>query len=188
MGGEMKNFGERLAAARDKRPTKDVDIILDADLSAREAELVARIDQLKADGEDQRMGVVPESERLTEELAALNAETHADLVTLRFTRLNGNDWAYLTAKSPARLDVAVDVHYGYNFAAVCEAAAKFKDPKTGRAFGHVLDGDELVELTDGEWDDLFAETAGNGVSRIYTTIWELNEYDPSARVQELVKA
>jgi hypothetical protein len=184
----MKNFGDRLAAAREKRPFKDVKIILDADLSAREADLVARIEHLKNEGEEQRLGVASESERLTQELGALNEEADADLVTVRFTRLNGNDWAYLTAKSPARLDVAVDMHYGYNFAAVCEAAAKFKDPKTGRAFGHIVDGDDLVELTDAEWDDLFAEIAGNGVSRLYTAIWELNEYDPSARVQELVKA
>lgn len=180
----MKTFGERLAAARSQRPTKDVQILL-GDAGRERAALE---EQLRTADNDVRLASVSPAEEIQQQIDALDEASAGALERLRFTRLNGRDWAELAAKNPARGDVAVDLHYGYNFAAVCEAAARFKDPKTGRAYGHVVDGDELVELTDEEWDGLFAEAAGSEVARVYDAIWELNEFQPAQRVQELVKA
>lgn len=182
--GAMKTFSERLASAREQRPTKDVQILFGD--AAREREALE--EQLKTADRDGRLGAPSEADQIQQQIDALDEASINSLERLRFTRLNGRDWAELAAKNPARGDVAVDLHYGYNFAAVCEAAAKFKDPKTGRVYAHLLEGDEPVALTDEEWDGLFAEAAGSQVGLIYDAIWELNEFDPAKRVQELVKA
>jgi hypothetical protein len=80
------------------------------------------------------------------------------------------------------------MQYGYNFAAVCEAAAKFRDPKTGAVYAHVLIDGVPTELDSEQWDDLFSILAGSDVTKIQDAIWTLNEYDPAYRLQALVKA
>lgn len=178
----MSSFAEKLAAAKQNRPTKDVQVTLDADVSAERERLAAEIDAADiAAAQDSRLGVDPAegSRGLREELDALNERAKESLITIRFTRMAGSAWAELTSKNPVRLEVPIDRHYGYNYDAVCFAAAA--------ATGVCIEGDEIEVLSPESWADLLEELSGHEVGLIRDAIWELNEFAPAQRVQELVK-
>lgn len=171
-------FAEKLAAAHRARPSKDVKIILDADLASERENLLAEIEALQ--GREMRLGEVDPADELRGRLEALTDAALDALVVLRFTRLPGREWAALTSKNPVRADVPIDRHYGYNYDAVCEAAAM----KSGVR----VDGDEELPLTTQEWDELFGALSGNEVGEIRDAVWALNEWEPQQRIQALVKA
>lgn len=180
----MTTFGERLAAAREARPTKDVPIILDEEISKERALLVA---SLETADDEPRLGAKTAADEIRERLDALQEAAAGAVDTLRFTRIPGRDWAALTSKNPVRLDSPIDRHYGYNIDAVTEAAARFRD-KSGRAYGHRLEDGEPVEISDAEWDEIYDLQSGNGVTDIRDGIWALNEYEPQQRLAAAVKA
>lgn len=181
----MTTFGERLAAAREARPTRDVQVILDGEIAAEKERLEEELGN--ADTGDDRLGVASPSQKIQGRLDELTAESADSIVVIRLTRLPGRDWSNLTSKCPPRHDVPIDTHYGYNYDAVCEASARYRDPK-GVAYGHRLEGGEPVEITDEEWDDLFSVLAGNDIGKIRDAVWTLNEYEPAQRLAALVKA
>jgi hypothetical protein len=175
----MSTFTEKLAAAKESRPTKDVHVVLDAELAAEREKIVAEIEAAKKNTDD-RLAAKSPVDVLTEKLEALNDAAEESLVTFRFTRLPGREWSALTSKNPVRIDVPIDRRYGYNFDAVCEAAAV--------ASGVRVDGDDQIPLTLDEWTDLFDALSGNEFGLIRDAVWSLNEWEPQQRVGELVKA
>jgi hypothetical protein len=178
------NFKDQLAAARAARPFKDVVVVLDGAVSAERERLEKEL--AAVDETDSRMGVVSPAEEIQKRLDEL-AESSADsLLTLRLTRLPGRDWSVLTSKCPVRPDVPVDRHYGYNYDAACEAAARYRDPQ-GATYGHRLEDGEPVAIDDDEWGELFDVLSGSDIGKIRDAVWELNQYEPEQRLQALVK-
>lgn len=189
------SFAEQLAAAKSAPPkTKDVTITLNDEVSARREELELKLENA-ASATDRRLGAPDPVQPIKDELAALMQEAVATLVTLRFTRMPGDQWADITSRNPMRLDAPVDAHYGYNMQGVVTMAA----PKSGVRVEHSEDGTEvlvpLIIAPGGEdippineWRDLFSVISGHEFQQIEEAIYRLNEYDPAARLNELKKA
>lgn len=176
----MSSISEKLAKARANVPTRDVTVVLDGDTEERD-----RLEkELETADDEARLGARTPADEIREQLDALEAPASAE--TLRFTRLPGKDWAILTSLHPVRVNVAIDRHYGYNFDAVCEAAARYRD-KSGRNYGAMLEDGIATELTDDEWTELFEVLSGNDIGKVRDAIWALNEYEPEQRRQALVK-
>lgn len=175
----MSNFSDLLAAAKDAaKPVREVVVSLDAGLSAQREVLQEKIVRAEAEKDD-RLGLKSVVDELKEQLETLNGEATDSLVTLRFERVSGADWAELTARCPVRIDAAIDRQYGYNMHAACKLAAPIS--------GVIVDGDQTQTLTVEEWSDLFNTISGFEFSRIVDAIYELNEYEPAKRVNELKK-
>lgn len=184
----MTSFSERLSAAKAApRPTLDVSVLLDADLSARREELQDAVDKARASADnDQRLAAGPDPAvvKVQKKLDTLIKESAGALVTLRFTSLPGSQWADITARCPVRLDAPIDRQYGYNM----QAASTFAAPLCGV---RVEDGAEVpltvtpaaegVAAVD-EWADLFTTITGHEFIRIMDAIYELNEYAPAQRI------
>jgi len=177
------SFKDRLAAARAARPYRDVTVVLDGELTEELEALRVKLETASTDG---RLGVLSEAEIVQEQIDTLTASA-SDTVTLRLTRLPGRDWSVLTSKAPPRPGVPIDGNYGYNYDVVCEAAARYRNA-SGVAFGHRLEDGEPVEVAADEWDDLFDVLPGSEVAKIRDAVWVLNEYEPTQRLNELVKA
>lgn len=187
----MTTFSERLAAAKAQpRPIKDVRVLLDTGLSQQRDELLEQLaDAEVLDAEDMRLGSTND-EHAAPIRAALDeiAQRAASIVeTVRFTRIPGDDWADIVSRNPARVDVPLDRHYGYNYDAVCNAAAVFRGDND-EAYTHIVDGDELVPVEKSQWFDLIATVAGSDATELRDAIWSLNEYDPAKALDLLVKS
>lgn len=175
----MTTFSERLAAAKQApKPFREVTVTLDADIAEQREQLRSQI-EFERKNNDARLAVKSKADELQEQLDELNELVSESLVTLRFTRLSGVEWAELTARCPVRLDAAIDRQYGYNMHAVCRLAA----PLSG---GILVEG-EVNSLSDSEWVDLFETVSGFEFNRIVDAIYELNEYEPAMRVSALKK-
>ncbi|MDD7930068.1 hypothetical protein [Microbacterium thalli] len=190
---------ERLAAAKAApRPHKDVTVCLDTDIAARRDELIQQLEQAEQqDAADQRLSG-PNDERaaaVRAQVDAIDAEATSSLVTVRVTRLPGDAWAETISHHPSRPDVPLDLHYGYNLDAVCDAVAKYRhrlddrsiDPNSA-VYAHFVDGEDTTPIEPGEWDDLVSVLAGSEVTLLRDAIWTLNDYEPSARLDLLVKS
>ena len=188
----MTTFSERLAAAKSaSRPTRTVQVLLDADLSAKREELRAELERARtAAASDQRLAAVNTAEQAVQtKLDELLNESAESLVTLRFSRLPGDKWAEITARCPVRLDAPIDRQYGYNMHAVCRLAAPVS--------GVRVEGDGEVPLTVtkateetpavDEWADLFGTISGHEFGLIIDAIYDLNEYSPAAGITQLKK-
>lgn len=185
----MSSFSDRLASAKAAvKPFRDVVVSLDADVSERRAELVEALAKARANP-DARLAAKSALDLIQEQLDELLALTADSLVTLRFSRMSGVDWAEVTARCPVRLDAAIDRQYGYNMHAVCALAAPLS--------GVRVEGGELVPLVVSaasagvpavnEWADLLTTVSGFEFGLIVDAIYELNEYEPASRVASLVK-
>lgn len=186
------DFKDRLATAKARpRPHKDVPVCLDDELAAKRDELLDALTEAEqADAQDARLAAKKDEHvaPIREALDALAEAAQDALVTVRFTRLPGDAWAGLTSRNPVRIDVPIDRHYGYNYDAVCLAAAMWRtedDPET--AYAHRVEGDEVFPLEPAEVADLFELVSGHEVSEMRDAIWSLNEYDPQQRITALVK-
>ena len=186
----MTSFSERLSAAKAApRPTLDVSVLLDADLSAKREELQAAVDRARASADvDRRLASDPETDpavmKVQKKLDALIAESQGALVTLRFTSLPGSQWADITARCPVRLDAPIDRQYGYDM----QAASTFAAPLCGVRLEDgvevpltVTPASEGVAAVD-DWADLFITITGHEFIRIMDAIYELNEYAPAQRI------
>ena len=113
------------------------------------------------------------------DFADLSINLNGKLRTLRFTQMDGMEWAELTDRFPARQDVLLDARYGYNIRPLAKAAAPL--------CGSLLDGENEVALTVEQWEKLFKGQPGATVMRIGDIIWNLNEYLPGQAVDALKK-
>lgn len=176
-------FDERLAAAKAApRKTKDVPVCIDEELAQeREALLDALADAEKSDKNDERLGAPNDvfSAPIRERLDALAEAAQNALVILRFRRMDGDKWAEITSRHPVRLDVPIDLHFGYNYDAVCAEAAVNS--------GVRVEGEAEVPMEPAQWIDLFQVLAGSDVAKVRDAIWSLNEFEPAKRLDALVK-
>lgn len=102
------------------------------------------------------------------------------LQTLRFTEMDGLEWADLTDRCPPRPDAAVDRGYGFNIRLVTALAA----PKCGQ----LKSGDGWVDLTDEQWTKLLRGQKGAQVRSIGDALFELNQWGPGQAVLAARKA
>lgn len=184
------NFDDLLADAESvPAETRTVRVCVNPTVAKKRAALLKALDDAKkadaaASTAEERLGApaVTDTSRTDAASAALDAfddETLTALVTLKFTRIDGEVWARLTSAYPMRLDVALDRHYGYNYDAVTKAAALQS--------GVRLDDDGEHELTDEQWVRLFKLLSGHDVQAVRDAVWTLNEYEPSQHIEALVK-
>jgi hypothetical protein len=176
------SFAEKLAAAKAARPFKDQPVVLDGVVAAERERLESELESVD---DDPRMGVKSKADEIRETLDDLAGDDSTE--TIRIFRMPGRDWANLTSKCPVRADVPIDRHYGYNYDAACEAALRYRDPKTGATYAFRLEDDTPVEITDAEWADLLSVLSGNEYAKLRDRVWELNEYEPEQRLNALVK-
>jgi len=186
------DFDDVLAEA-EQEPATDVtvQVCVKPSVAKKMAVLLARLDTAIA--EDARDSAIPEQrlaapdpapvtrrqDAVQAEIDDLQDEVDKSLITLRFTRLDGEKWADLTSANPMRLGVALDRHYGYNFDAVSVAAAQMSGVRVDE------DGDH--ELTDEQWERLLKLLSGYDRKLIRDAVWTLNEYGPQQLVDALVK-
>lgn len=185
----MAGFTERLASAKAAaRPSKDVTVVLDADVSARLAELRVELEAARATP-DARLAAETEPEKVQAQIDELLALTADALITLRFTRMSGEKWAEITARCPIRAGATIDLQYGYDMHAVCKIAAPLcgvrveGDEEFPLVYAKASPGVEAVN----EWADLFETVSGHEFSLIVDAIYMLNEYEPAVRVDALKK-
>ncbi|WP_442575867.1 hypothetical protein ACSBPH_01570 [Microbacterium sp. F51-2R] len=184
------NIDDILAAAESEAPdTRTVKVCVNPAVARKRAALLEALKQAKeldakASTTEERLGAAPaptteHADRAQAELEAFDDEVLKSLITLKFTRLDGERWSNLTAANPMRVDVALDRNYGYNFDAVSKTAAML----TGVRLSD--DGEEL--LTPEQWDRLFKRLSGHDFRLIIDAVWTLNEYAPSQHIEALVK-
>lgn len=189
----MSDFSEQLAAARAARPYRDVPVVLDGALSRELDSLQAQLEVEREAGDaDERLGVESRIEELESRVKAVVDAARESIVTLRFYRLPGRDWAAITSKWPARPDVPIDRHYGYDYDSVCEEAAtksgaRLVDGETVPLIVEPIDIDDPGKPVVNEWRDLFDVLSGRDIQQIRDAQWALNEYEPQRRLDELVK-
>lgn len=184
------DFDELLTAAESApTPSRTVRVCVNPSVAEKRAALLKALEEAKAadakvSSDDQRLAAptVTSTERTDAAAAALDAfddEVQKSLVTLKFTRLDGQTWALLTSAFPMRVNVALDRHYGYDYDAVTEAAT--------RKSGVRLDDAGEHPLSEEQWTRLFKVLSGHDVSVIRDAVWTLNEYEPSQHIEALVK-
>lgn len=185
------NIDDILNEAEAEEPdTRTVRVCVNPAVARKRAALLAKLEQAKgADAQreagDQRLGAVepvgtPATDAAAAELEAFDDEVLKSLITLKFTRLDGEKWSNLTAAYPMRVDVVLDRNYGYNFDAVSKAAAMLS--------GVMLSDDGEVLLTSEQWERLFKRLSGHDFRLIIDAVWTLNEYAPSQHIEALVKS
>lgn len=177
----MGSFNEKLAAAKEKgRPSKTVTVSLDAEVSAKLADIQVRLDAEQRKPDDGRLAKKPAKSNLESEAEQIRAEFADTLVDIKFTRLVGDEWTQLVVSNPPRDNVLPDIaFFGYNFSAVTAEAA--------RQSGVIVEGDEERVLSADEWDDLFSLISGGDHKNIADAVYALNEGE-AARAVELGKA
>lgn len=217
-------------AKQTRRPHRDVNVTLDADVAEQIEAIDRRIADLEqqqgevADAADQALEAAARDARMaspardqitadrdaqllqiSEQLSALEQErddlAEGTVVTLRFEQLPGHAWAEIGARHPARVDVAIDRAYGYNYHAVATDAALYHDPATlpggpeGRGYVFQVvapDGDgaepAVVPITDEQMAGILDVVTGHEYERVASTIWELNDYGPQQRLARAGKA
>ncbi len=184
------DFDELLSAAESAPvPSRTVRVCVNPSVAVKRAQLLKALDAARAADEqatanDQRLGAAPvvetaRTDKASADLEAFDDEVQKSLVTLKFTRLDGQKWALLTSANPMRVDVALDRHYGYNYDTVTGLAA--------RESGVRLDDDGEHPLTPEQWDRLLRVLSGHDVQVIRDAVWTLNEYEPSQHIEALVK-
>lgn len=100
-----------------------------------------------------------------------------DLFNVEVRRLDGMEWAGITAECPPTDEKGARLGYDTNKAALLAC----------RRHSRLLGGDgDVVE--DVDWDALFGEISGVEVGAIAATWWALNMHDPNERVVALKKA
>lgn len=100
------------------------------------------------------------------------------LHTLRFSQMDGLEWAAETDRHPIRQDVAVDGQFGYNVRTLTVAVAL--------ASGARMEGAQAVPLSEEEWQETFAAISGAEFQAITDAIWGLNEMNPRLAVARAV--
>ena len=184
------DFDELLAAAEAVPvPSRTVRVCVNPSVAVKREGLLQALEAArKADAQasqgEARLGAAPvpsteHTDKAAADLEAFDDEVLKSLVTLKFTRLDGQKWALLTSANPMRVDVALDRHYGYNYDTVTGLAA--------RASGVRVDDDGEHPLTPEQWDRLMRVLSGHDVQVIRDAVWTLNEYEPSQHIEALVK-
>lgn len=187
----MSSFAEKKKAAQSApRPFKDVTVTFDTGLGDARAEITGRLQDLLAERvkvlapDDSRLAYMPDTTDIDAKIDAVRAELATveeamaeTLVTLRFYKVPGDQWAEFTATNPARAGSLIDIRFGYNMHAVCKAAAI--------EHGRVIDGETELVQTEAEWAENWVLLGGAEFASVADAIYHLNEWEPSQRVERL---
>ena len=178
----MTSIDDLLTTAEKQPPRHhDVELYVGDDTSDRIAALETQIEEVE---KDVRFGD-PRKQQLRDQIAAIEAEAAGNVFIIRFRALPAEDWADITGRSPARLDVPVDRMYGYNVHDAARAAA----PLSGVHLVVAPDADATEEqLTEEQWERLFKLLSGRDFGRITDAIFDLNDYGPQQRLDAARKA
>jgi hypothetical protein len=118
------------------------------------------------------------------------------LVSLKFKAVPTTAWTEITASHPPRVDVPLDMNYGYNWHAASDDAARQSVVRVEDGqdvpFEYVeasggANGEPKVEAVD-EWADFLEVLSAPDLTAIRNAVWELNEWAPGARTAALKKA
>jgi DNA repair exonuclease SbcCD ATPase subunit len=191
------SIAERIKAARSApRDFRDVDIVLDQavaeQVTALEEQIGAKESEV-ADLETEKERIRPDLRMSDPRLAKIDKQIEGieeaigkleeqrddlrrgTLVRLRFDKLEGEQWAAIAAKHPARLDSSIDRLSGYNYHATAREAA----PICGYALG---DGDAKESLSAEDWKGLYEVMSGREIENIAASLWEMNDWAPRRRI------
>jgi hypothetical protein len=196
------SISDRIKAGRGKTPEfRDVDVILDGHVSAQITKLEDEIevyDQKVAALEEEKQRLHPQlptrpvrEKELDEEIAGLQERSSTleeqrdelrkgTVVTLRFDKMPGEQWAALAARHPARIDVTIDRLSGYDYQATARDAA----PLCGYALG---EDESREDLSKEDWDGLWPILSGREAENIATSLWELNDWSPRRKIEAAKK-
>lgn len=185
----MTSFSDRLKAAQ-AAPAKTitVPVLIDGAISARIAELEAEIRSLDVQRDD-RLTAPDPTQKLRDEIAALEDAAADSVVDLVFERLPGDLWADLTARNPMRVDSAIDREFGYNVDGATFSACLAE--RGGHAFAWRIDDDgSTATLSDDEWQALLfgGVLSGHDVENIRDAVFTLNEWEPQQKLDAAKKA
>lgn len=124
--------------------------------------------------------LIAKSEAAEPATATAEVLVGGELVTFKFTELQGAKWADITIRNPARPDVPVDQIKGYNTHAATQLAAAES--------GVRVEGDTETKLTEKQWRGIWKALSGADFQTVVDTVWSLNEWAPAQRVEEAKKA
>lgn len=126
----------------------------------------------------------------TPESETLQVSLGDDLITLRFRELPSTEWTAICAEHPPRVDVPLDMNYGYDWHASADAAARISvvrvDGDEDIPFEFVEDEKQVVEVD--EWGDLVSVLSSPDLTQVRNLVWELNEFRPGVRTEKAKKA
>ena len=177
------------AAEQEPKPSMTVNVCVIPSIAVERAKLLAALDRAVEDDAldeetDGRLGAVAKkvtdrADVVRAELAKFDKKSKKALITLKFTPMDGYEWAQLTSAHPRRIEVPLDLQYGYDYDAVSKAAAI--------ATGVMVTDAGEVPISEEQWGRLFKKFSGRDVEEIRDAVWLLNEYQPALQVEALVK-
>lgn len=112
-----------------------------------------------------------------------------ELFNVEIMRLDGMDWAAITAECPPTDERGARLGYDTNKAALiaCERYSRLLDAE-GEAVDMAPVKDEAGNIIAYPWRDLFKAVSGAEVGAIAATWWALNMNDPNTNVVALKKS
>jgi hypothetical protein len=129
---------------------------------------------------DAELESVAERKRVAPVAVTVSVLVKEKVLDLKFYEGDPRDWAHATAANPQRLDVQLDLTYGYNIHGAVESMAV----TSGRL---VVAGVES-EITAKRWKKLFDGFSGRDIGAVTDAVWGLNEFHPSQRLAKAKKA
>lgn len=191
----MTTLSDKIAAAKAApRPSIDITVSLNKDLSEAVETLTAELEAAKKSNDD-RLGAPTAASVVQGKIDAILAEEVDTLVTMRFTRLPGDVWTRLSRQCLPDPSNILDRELRYGLVETCKLAAQHV-AEDGTVYGHIVDGDDLSVPTvhrvtksnpipTNEWLELFALMSGAEVTAIVDSLYLLNSYGPAQRVNAL---
>ncbi len=112
-----------------------------------------------------------------------------DLFQVELRRLDGMDWAGVTAECPPTDESGARYGYDINKAALiaCRRFSRLLD-SDGEPVDMSVTRDAKGAVTDDPWANVFKAISGAEIGAIAAMWWGLNMLDPNTRVVELKKA
>lgn len=112
------------------------------------------------------------------------------LVTLKARELPSTEWTAITAKHPPRMDVLIDMNYGYDWHASADEAARVSVVRVEDGADVPFEFIEATKDVEGvdEWADLVSTLSSPDLTQVRNLVWELNEFRPAVRTEKAKKA
>lgn len=104
----------------------------------------------------------------------VGVEVNSKPYQLKFTKMNGAEYAAETLLHEPNIETSFGREYGYDLTSLSRAVA----PRCGV----LLDGKVEETLTPEEWDNLFMVLDGGAHEQIQNAIFQLNHYSTAAKV------
>lgn len=106
------------------------------------------------------------------------------VVVLRFRELPSTEWTSICAVNTPRIDVPLDMNYGYNWHAASDAAARLSVMRVEDGADVPFEKSDAVD----EWADFVSVLSSPDLTQVRNLVWELNEFRPGVRTEKAKKA